>query len=63
MGQSACVCVSIVMVSGIVMNSCSLSLGIATFVNTPDQAYRSLTPLLDFALSHIPEPRWTQTSL
>lgn len=37
--------------------------GIATFVNTPDQAYRSLTPLLDFALSHIPEPRWTQTSL
>lgn len=37
--------------------------GIATYVNTPEEAYQSLVPLLDFALNHIPELKWSQTTL
>ena len=39
------------------------SSGIATYIENPDEAYQSLVPLLDFALSHIPEPMWPQASL
>ena len=37
--------------------------GIATYIENPEEAYQSLVPLLDFALSHIPEQKWSQTSL
>jgi hypothetical protein len=37
--------------------------GIATYRENPEEAYQSLVSLLDFAQSHIPEQKWSQTSL
>ena len=37
--------------------------GVATYRENPEEAYQSLVPLLDFARSHIPEQKWSQTSL
>jgi Golgi nucleoside diphosphatase len=39
------------------------SSGIATYRENPEEAYQSLVSLLDFAQSHIPEQKWSQTSL